>query len=64
MSGYAGTDEQRLLQQRAEAALGWAASTPGACNASRFLGVDDPDRLAWATIFDLLDRDGPGVPAA
>lgn len=46
------------LTARAEAALDWAMTTPGACNAVRFRGSDDPARLGWAQVFRILEEDG------
>lgn len=53
-----GSDHARQLLERVEAARDWTATTPGACNAVRFLASDDPDRLGWDTILDILGRDG------
>lgn len=58
MAGYVGTEQQRRLQARTEAAIGWMRDTPGACNPGRFLGADDPDRLGWDVIFSIFERDG------
>ncbi|WP_319825786.1 GNAT family N-acetyltransferase [Thalassovita sp.] len=46
------------LRRKAVASVGWVNATPGACNAGRFLGTDDPDLLGWDTIRACLDEDG------
>jgi hypothetical protein len=58
MTGYFGTDRQRLLQERTHASRAWMAETPGIYNAGRFIGADDPDRAAWSDLEEILDRDG------
>jgi RimJ/RimL family protein N-acetyltransferase len=58
MAGYFGTDNQRRLQMLAEKSNRFGAATPGACQAGRMLGCDDPDRLGWEHIDGLLARDG------
>jgi len=58
MAGYFGTTMQRTLQMRAEEADEWIKATPGACQAGRFVGCDDPDRLGWDRIIEYIDRDG------
>jgi hypothetical protein len=58
MPGFYGTEQQIALQSAVEAAGDWLAQTPGACNAGRFLGTDDPELLGWDSIFDILGRDG------
>jgi len=57
MAGYVGTEQQIALQMSADRAIDWMRSTPGACNPGRSLGADDPDRLGWDTIFEILERD-------
>lgn len=58
MHGYAGSDHQQQLQRATEAAAAWLAETPGACNAGRILGTDDPDTLGWDTVAALLAEHG------
>lgn len=58
MAGYVGTDQQIALQEFADDAFEWMNTTPGACNPGRSLGTDDPDRLGWDKIFEVLERDG------
>jgi hypothetical protein len=58
MSGYFGTEAQRRLQARAEENVGFISVTPGACQAGRTMGCDDPDRFGWERIIEFLDRDG------
>jgi len=58
MSGWFGTQEQQELQAQAEAADAFIRATPGACQAGRFMGCDDPDRLGWDRIGEFIDRDG------
>lgn len=58
MSGYFGTQVQRHLQAQAEANTEYISITPGACQAGRTMGCDDPDRLGWERISAFLDRDG------
>ena len=57
MSGYIGTEQQIALQMSADRAIDWMRSTPGACNPGRSLGTDDPDRLGWDTVLEILDRE-------
>jgi ribosomal protein S18 acetylase RimI-like enzyme len=57
MSGYFGSEAQRLLQRRAREAVAWDQATPGAVRMGRFLGTDDPDQLGWDAILALLERD-------
>jgi RimJ/RimL family protein N-acetyltransferase len=58
MAGYFGTEQQQRLQAQAEASVGFINTTPGACQAGRFMASDDPDRLGWEQISSFLDRDG------
>jgi hypothetical protein len=58
MAGYFGTETQQRLQAQAEASAAMITATPGACQAGRTMGCDDPDRLGWETISRILDRDG------
>lgn len=58
MPGYFGTAMQQRLQAQAEADAAFISITPGACQAGRTIGCDDPDRLGWAHIEKVLDRDG------
>jgi Acetyltransferase (GNAT) family len=58
VAGYFGTQVQQTLQMRAEEAAERIRATPGACQAGRFMGCDDPDRLGWGRIREYLDRDG------
>jgi RimJ/RimL family protein N-acetyltransferase len=58
MSGYFGTPNQQRLQARAEASVDFINATPGACQAGRTMGCDDPDRLGWDRIDEFLARDG------
>jgi hypothetical protein len=58
MSGYFGTSMQQRLQAQAEASSDFIGATPGACQAGRTMGYDDPDRLGWERIEEFLDRDG------
>jgi hypothetical protein len=57
MAGYFGTDAQRILQARAEAAVEFISRTPGACQAGRTMGCDQPDLLGWEKIEEFLARD-------
>ncbi len=57
MTGYFGTDQQIKLQRAADDAFAWMSETPGACNPGRFLGTDDPERLSWDKIYEVLERD-------
>lgn len=56
MSGYFGTDLQKELQKQAFENRHLIASTPGLYNGGRFIGVDDPDKLGWESVRDLLKR--------
>jgi RimJ/RimL family protein N-acetyltransferase len=58
MAGYFGTTMQQTLQMQAEEAAERIKATPGACQAGRFMGCDDPERLGWGRIQEYLDRDG------
>jgi len=58
MGGYFGTELQQRLQAASDEAVPWMRKTPGACNAGRFMGTDDPDRLGWDHIVSMLNRDG------
>jgi RimJ/RimL family protein N-acetyltransferase len=58
MSGYFGTEIQQRLQAQAESRAELIASTPGACQAGRFMSCDDPDRFGWERIKDFIARDG------
>ncbi|WP_138465429.1 GNAT family N-acetyltransferase [Poseidonocella sp. HB161398] len=58
MPGFYGSDRQIALQRAAEADAAWISVTPGACQACRFVGCDDPGRLGWDAIRRILDRDG------
>jgi len=58
MAGYVGTEQQIALQKSADDAFVWMSATPGACNPGRSLGTDDPDRLGWDKVFEVLERDG------
>ena len=57
MTGYVGTEQQIILQKSADDAFDWMSTTAGACNPGRSLGTDDPDRLGWDKILEILDRD-------
>lgn len=58
MQGYAGTEQQQRLQRVAEEAADWMRDTPGACNAGRIIGTDDPDTLGWDVVQGLLEDHG------
>ncbi len=58
MSGYFGTQMQKRLQAQAESSAEFIRMTPGACQAGRMMGCDDPDRLGWEQINAFLSRDG------
>ena len=58
MPRFFGTPEQQRLQQRVHERLDWTNATPGACNPGRFLGTDDPERLGWDVVADILEHDG------
>lgn len=58
MSGYIGSEQQVRLQQAMDEAGDWSAATPGACDAGRMLGCDDPERLGWEQLSELLRREG------
>lgn len=58
MAGYFGTDTQQRLQAQAEASAGFIKATPGACQAGRIVGCDDPDKLGWDHIAEIIERDG------
>jgi hypothetical protein len=58
MSGYFGTKMQQRLQAQAEANVDFINATPGACQAGRMMGCDDPEQLGWERIEEFLGRDG------
>lgn len=58
MSGYFGTKMQQRLQAQAEASVDFIKATPGACQAGRTMGCDDPDQFGWERIEEVLGRDG------
>jgi RimJ/RimL family protein N-acetyltransferase len=58
MAGYFGTKIQQRLQAQAEASEGFIAATPGACQAGRTMGCDDPQEFGWERITEIIDRDG------
>lgn len=58
MPGYFGTTTQQRLQAQAEASVDFIHATPGACQAGRTMGCDDPDQLGWERIEEFLARDG------
>lgn len=58
MAGYFGTEVQRRMQALAEANAAFIEATPGACQAGRTMGCDDPDQLGWDRIGEFLERDG------
>jgi RimJ/RimL family protein N-acetyltransferase len=58
MSGYFGTQIQQRLQAQAEASTAYITATPGACQAGRTMGCDDPDQLGWDRVSEFLMRDG------
>jgi hypothetical protein len=58
MAGYFGTEAQKTLQKTAEEAGRFIAATPGACQAGRMMGCDDPDILGWDRIGEFITRDG------
>lgn len=58
MAGYFGTEMQQRLQARAEVAAQLIASTPGACQAGRTMGCDDPDKFGWDRIGEIIEQDG------
>lgn len=58
MAGYFGTEIQKRLQKIAEESAGFIAATPGACQAGRMMGCDDPEMLGWDRIAEFVTRDG------
>jgi len=58
MAGYAGTDIQQRLQAQAEESAEFIAHTPGACQAGRTMGCDDPKQFGWDRIGEIVERDG------
>jgi RimJ/RimL family protein N-acetyltransferase len=58
MAGYFGTEAQKTLQRTAEDEARFIATTPGACQAGRMMGCDDPDILGWDRIGEFIARDG------
>ena len=57
MPGYFGTEIQQRLQAHAESAADWIQATAGACQSGRFMGCDDPDKLGWDVVDEILKRD-------
>lgn len=58
MAGYFGTELQQRLQARAEVSAELIATTPGACQAGRMVGCDDPDKFGWDRIGEIIELDG------
>lgn len=58
MAGYFGTDTQQRLQAQAEESEEFIAHTPGACQAGRTMGCDDPTQFGWDRIGEIVERDG------
>jgi hypothetical protein len=58
MAGYFGTDAQQRLQAQAEDSADFIARTPGACQAGRTMGCDDPRKFGWDHIREIVERDG------
>lgn len=58
MAGYFGTQAQKTLQKAAEDEARFIATTPGACQAGRMMGCDDPEILGWDRIGEFIARDG------
>ncbi len=58
MAGYFGTDIQQRLQAQAEESAEFIAHTPGACQAGRTMGCDDPKQFGWDRIGEIVERDG------
>jgi hypothetical protein len=58
MAGYFGNDSQQRLQAQAEASAELINRTPGACQAGRFMGCDDPRKFGWDRIGEIVERDG------
>jgi hypothetical protein len=58
MGGYFGTETQQRLQAIVEARREFIRTTPGACEAGRFMSCDNMDRLGWDLILDYLKSDG------
>lgn len=58
MAGYFGTEQQQRLQAEAEASAGFIAATPGACQAGRTMGTDNPHEFGWQRIGEIIARDG------
>lgn len=58
MAGYFGTDIHQRLQAQAEESAEFIARTPGACQAGRMMGCDNPERFGWDRIGEIVERDG------
>jgi GNAT superfamily N-acetyltransferase len=58
MAGYFGTEIQQRLQAQAEKSADFIARTPGACQAGRTMGCDDPKQFGWGRISEIVQRDG------
>lgn len=58
MAGYFGTHIQQRLQAQAEESAEFIAHTPGACQAGRTMGCDDPKQFGWDRIGEIVERDG------
>ena len=58
MAGYFGTEIQQRLQAQAEESAEFIARTPGACQAGRTMGCDDPSQFGWSRIGEIIQRDG------
>lgn len=58
MAGYFGTEAQMRLQRRADELYHRARTTPGWCNTGRNVGIDDPDRIGWGALSEMVEREG------
>jgi GNAT superfamily N-acetyltransferase len=58
MAGYFGSERQQVLQRRADESIAWTQMTPGACSNGRALCTDDPEKLGWEVVLDILSQDG------
>jgi len=62
MSGYFGTDLQEKLQRRTFERRQEIVATPGLYNGGRFIGTDDPDKVGWSVLHDLLQQQHGVLP--
>lgn len=57
MAEFVGTEAQISIQKRMRDRQSWIARTPGAANGGRVLAFDDPERVGWDKVAELVRAD-------